>query len=187
MLKAFTMNKPGDLAKMLMLEIQATPKTLRSSSRNLAQTVFSPDVHSHSKWLNYTWAIVGNAQVALWTCPGCPALRFDKTFYVTLMLLVSCPGCPFTLVYATGHSAMPWIWNTRPVHPTYLSLTLESLKNQLKICPYIVNASVADSPHLCTWNSVFSSSTLCINWHNYGPLPAVYSYYYSMHCMIFIF
>ena len=44
-----------------------------------------------------TWAIVGNAQVALRTAQVAPSSD-DKTFYVTLMLLVSCPGYLFTLV-----------------------------------------------------------------------------------------
>ena len=30
--------------------------------------------------------------------PRLPCPQIDKTFYVTLMLLVSCPGCPSTLV-----------------------------------------------------------------------------------------
>ena len=34
----------------------------------------------------------------LWAMPRLPCPQIDKTFYVTLMLLVSCPGCSFTLV-----------------------------------------------------------------------------------------
>ena len=55
--------------------------------------------------LNYWVAVALTAPGQLWAMPRLsfglprfPCPQIDKTFYVTLMLLVICPGCPFILV-----------------------------------------------------------------------------------------
>ena len=45
--------------------------------------------------------------------PRLPCPQIDKTFYVTLMLLVSCPDCPFTLFTPLKASDWYLIWKRK--------------------------------------------------------------------------